>query len=116
MDRIHGPRARVDSWDRKGGRRVAGRVEVDVQAERFPIFVATVVVGVFGTSMGWFDLASVHDNFLSMLTAMVVFAYAPAYLCGGSVGPRQDAPGVWCGDTGNAIYDFSSVGSSILEF
>lgn len=71
----------------------------------FRVFVATVVVGVFGTSMGWFDLASVHDNFLSMLTAMVVFAYAlSAYLYASSFGRgKMLAKG---GDTGNAIYDF----------
>ena len=71
----------------------------------FRVFVATVVVGAFGTSMGWFDLASVHDNFLSMLTAMVVFAYAlSAYLYASSFGRgKMLAKG---GDTGNAIYDF----------
>ena len=73
------------------------------------VFVATVVVGVFGTSMGWFDLASVHDNFLSMLTAMVVFAYAlSAYLRVPSARGKMLAKG---GDTGNAIYDIIGRGA-----
>jgi protein-S-isoprenylcysteine O-methyltransferase Ste14 len=71
----------------------------------FRVFAATAVAGVVGTKAGWFDLASVHDNFLSMLTAMVVFAYAlSAYLYASSFAKGKTlAKG---GNSGNAAYDF----------
>lgn len=71
----------------------------------FRVLMATVVAGAIGTRAGWFDLASVHDNFLSMLTAMVAFAYAlSAYLYVSSFGRgKLLAAG---GNTGSAVYDF----------
>lgn len=71
----------------------------------FRVFVVTMAVVVFGTRANVVDLASVHDEFLSMLTAMVVFAYVlSTYLYASSFGRgRMLAAG---GDSGNAVYDF----------
>ena len=71
----------------------------------FRVFVATCVVGAIGTHAGVIDLALVHEKFLSMLSAMVVFSYAlSTYLYVSSFGRgKLLAKG---GDSGNAAYDY----------